>query len=137
MLSALLALAGGNALAMWAAPLTDQELIDASEVIVTGTLIGQSRVKTGATDLTLGVVSVEQVFKGGAGRVVLIALPGPERPISSSDITYKIGQSGLWFLRIRGADERGIYVADHPQRFVASDGAQRQIERLRKQIPAR
>ena len=130
------ALAAQDSLAMWTR-LTDQQLLDGSDVIVTGTLLGQTRVKSGTTDLTLGVVSVEQTFKGSATGVVLIALPGPDKPVSSTDITYKAGQSGLWFLRLRGADERGIYVADHPQRFVARQLAQPQIDWLRKSAPTR
>jgi hypothetical protein len=132
----LAAFAAESALAMWTR-LTDQQLLDGSDVIVTGTLIGQSRVKVGAADLTLGVVSVEQTFKGSVAGVVLIMLPGPDRPVSSSDIRFKVGQSGLWFLRLRGADERGIYVADHPQRFVAREHAQPQIDWLRKSASAR
>jgi hypothetical protein len=112
--------------------MSDAQLIERSDLVVTGTLIGHSAVRTSAEDLLLGVVQIDKVYKGAAETVALIVLPRPDRPISSSDVRFQIGQSGLWFLRLRKADERGIYLADHPQRFTASAQATTQIEALNK-----
>ncbi len=52
--------------------------------------------------------------------------------MSSTDITYKIGQKGLWFLRLLAPKSAAIYAADHPQRFVPFANAGPSIEAVRK-----
>jgi len=120
-----------EAMAMWAS-LSDQQLVQRSELIVVGTLIGFGRLQSGSLDLSIGVIQVDEVLKGQDSPIAFVALPTPEAPTSSTDISYKVGQVGLWYLRRRAASEQGIYLADHPQRFVPADQAQRAIAELRK-----
>ena len=37
-------------------------------------------------------------------------LPAAGRPLSSSDLTYRVGQSGLWFLRQSSPEESGLFL---------------------------
>lgn len=54
-----------------------------------------------------------------------------------SDLSWAPGDRGLWLLRVRPGAETGLYLADHPQRFVpAATGAAR-IETLRKALTRR
>lgn len=117
---------------MWAR-LTDSELVQQSDAIVIGEIIGQTEVLAApAIKLTLAVIRVDEVLKGDKHSiaVLLLELPSGESR-SSSDITYRRGQSGVWFLRLRSKSERGIYRADHPQRFQTIDEAAPLIKMLR------
>ena len=118
--------------AMWVR-LTDSELVQQSDAIVIGEIIGQTELVLAqpAIKLTLAVIRVAEVLKGDSrATVVLLELPsGGLR--SSSDITYRRGQSGIWFLRLRSKTERGVYLADHPQRFQTIDQAAPLIKMLR------
>lgn len=118
-----------NGLAMWV-QLSEQELSEGSDLIVTGTLTAEKRAQPGAG--AVGVIRVDQVLKGATVAEALLALPAADRPISSSDIVYRAGQAGLWYLRLQPASDRRVYLADHPQRFVPIDRAQQRIESLRK-----
>jgi len=132
LLCGFLLVVGLDAAAMWTR-LSDSELLERSDLVLTGTLIGQSSVRVAGEDLFLAVIKVDAVFKGAADlSVVFLVLPAPERPISSTDLQYRVGQSGLWFLRQRSAGERGLFLADHPQRFIPSEKASSRIEALRK-----
>jgi len=120
--------------AMWAR-LTDSELMQQSQSVVIGELIGQTELVLGrpATKLTLAVIRVNEVLKGDRhATVMLLELPSSELR-SSSDITYRPGQSGAWFLRLSSKAEHGIYLADHPQRFQTLDQAESLIKVLRNQ----
>ncbi len=100
---------------------TDADLVQASSLIVTAKLLGHTELSLNAPPikLNLGVLQVNEVIKGNpAQAVVLIELPAPEAPRSSSDLTYQTGQTGLWFLQTRTPQDAGIYRADHPQRFL-------------------
>ncbi len=122
--------------AMWVA-LTDTELIQQSDIIVIGELIGQTQVMLMACQerLSLGVLQVKEVLKGDkAQTLLLLELPSPEVPRASTDISYKKGQKGLWFLRVRNPGEIGIYLADHPQRFLAIEQMADQIEVFQKKL---
>jgi len=123
---------------MWAR-MSDAELLERSAIVVQGSLIGQSPIRTtSGEDLLLGVIKVDAVLKGpGTLTVVFLVLPAPGRPISSSDLVYRVGQSGLWFLRQRSEDETGIYLADHPQRFAPAGSASAQIKALQALLPKR
>jgi len=125
----LASLVAEGALAMWA-KYSDDELIRQSDLIVTGTLSGERRIEIEARQIRVGVIKVDRVFKGHSAAEVLLALPPADRPISSTDLVYRIGQSGLWYLRAQ-AGHAGVYLADHPQRFVPMAGAGSQIEALR------
>ena len=121
-----------SANAMWV-KLSDTELVEKSEVIITAELIGQTQVDINQAKFVVGVLKVEEVLKGDKDlAVILLALPSAESPRSSTDIFYKDGQKGLWLLRERKVKgESGIYLADHPQRFVSEKHAVAQIELIR------
>ena len=86
-------------------------------------MIGETRVAHW-DDLIIGVIRIDRVLKGDVTqKIALLALRRAEGPIISTQLNYQIGQQGLWFLRDRQPGEAGLYVADHPQRFVTDDGA--------------
>ena len=118
--------------AMWV-KLSDTELVEKSDVVITAELIGQTQVNINQATFVVGVLKVEEVLKGDQGQtIILLALPSAEGSRSSTDIFYKDGQKGLWFLRKRKVKgESGIYLADHPQRFVSEKHADAQIEIIR------
>jgi hypothetical protein len=121
--------------AMWA-KLTDSELLQKSDSIVIGEVIGQTELVLAlpATRLTLAVIRVDEVLKGDKrATVVLLETPSSAQPRSGSDILYGKGQSGVWFLRLRSKSESGVYRADHPQRFQSLNEAARLIKMLRDQ----
>ncbi len=103
--------------AAWAG-MTDQELINQSDVIVKATFIGETIVSLPGMPKPslLGVLKVEQVYKGESVDVILLSLPLRSPNVSvSTDILHTVGQNGLWFLRLSDGS-KGIYLADHPQR---------------------
>lgn len=121
--------------AMWAR-LTDSELVQQSDAIVIGEVIGHTDLVLSqpATRMTLAVVRVDEVLKGDRNAtVVLLEAPPGGQLRSSSDILYRNGQKGVWFLRLRSKTDSGVYRADHPQRFQAVDEAAVLIKMLRDQ----
>jgi hypothetical protein len=127
-----------NLMAMFAS-LTDAELLQNSSLIVEAEYLGQSEVRLGAqgSGASLGVLRVRDVLKGEVpGGVVLLAVPSPQRPVSGSDIVFKPGQSGWWFLRDASDGSKGVYLADHPQRFLAAGGDPARIASLKKALRA-
>lgn len=121
-----------TAVAMWA-KYTDAQLVQSSELIVIGEMIGQTQVTlTKEIKLNIGVLQVKEVLKGDKQKtsVVFLQLPTSGKMRSSTDISYKKGQKGLWFLRSR-PETKGIYLADHPQRFISME-AQQQIRNFRQ-----
>lgn len=121
--------------AMWV-KLSDSELIEKSDVIITAELIGQTQVDINRVKLVIGVLKVEEVLKGDKNQAVtLLALPSTEGPRSSTDILYKDGQKGLWFLREQKTESgTGIYLADHPQRFLSIEHSGDKIKALREML---
>jgi hypothetical protein len=118
---------------MWA-PLSDEELIRSSDLIVVGEWQGQVAFSAaGGTDMDVGVVLVDETWKGGAPAFVLVALPASRAPRSSSDPVFRRGDRGLWLLRSQPGS-KGLYLADHPQRFVSSGAGQQRIRQLRQLI---
>jgi hypothetical protein len=102
---------------------SDADLVDRSEVIVVAELIGHTQLTLAPSRAvtTYGVLQVREALKGAvpaSNALLLLEQPTPGGPISSSDIRYRVGQSGLWFLRVRTPGDVGPYLADHPQRFV-------------------
>lgn len=125
--------------ASWAR-MTDAELIAQSDVIVVGELVGETRVKLQSEreTLRLGVISVQEVLKGDPNQnIVLLVLPSQEGLRLSAEILYHKGQRGLWFLRLRSAKEVGLYVADHPQRFLSPTSEAQRIEAFRDALGKR
>lgn len=119
-----------RASAMWVA-LSDAELIAQSDAIVLGALTGSEPV----AGQVLGRIEVRAVLKGAAAaRVVHLAMAPAGVARSGSDIRYQAGQDGLWFLRLRNPAEPGIYLADHPQRFVPAARAQAQADAVRQAL---
>ncbi len=116
--------------ATWAG-MTDQELVNQSEVIVKATFIGKATVRFPETQKPrlLGVLKVEHIYKGEPVDVVLLDLPLRSPNVSvSTDIRHTVGQRGFWFLRSSPASE-GIFLADHPQRIWSLD-QQRKLKQL-------
>ncbi len=108
--------------ATWAG-MTDQELINQSDVIVKATFLGKTIVQFPGMPkkALLGVLKVEHVYKGEAADVILLSLPlRPPNVSVSTDILHVVGKNGLWFLRSNDASE-GTYLADHPQRIWSLD----------------
>jgi hypothetical protein len=121
----------GSAGAMFVG-LSDSELVEQSDLIVVGELIGRARIGApGGRVMLLGVIKVDETLKGDRDlTVVFIALPD-RRLMSSSDVPYSDGQRGLWYLYLRDVEEEGIFLADHPQRFMPIDEAAERIAALR------
>lgn len=119
--------------AMWV-KLSDIELVKQSDVIITAELIGNTQVTINQAKTAIGILKVEKVLKGDKNQtVILLALPSHEGPLKSDDIFYKTGQNGLWLLRERKTKgESGIYLADHPQRFLSVEYADDQKKRIQK-----
>ena len=117
------------------APIPDRDLVEKANLIVQAEYLGQTEVNLGpqGDSLWLGVLRVTEVLKGAAKEtVVLLAVRSPALPISSSDIVCRPGQTGLWLLAARPGGPKGVYVADHPQRFVPAPGGQARIDSLKK-----
>ena len=117
------------------AQFSEAELIARSEVIVVAELTGVTA-SPDRTAASFGVLLVEEVLRGAissSSNELLLMVPSPGGLRSSSDIFYRRGQRGLWFLRARtpGA-EGGPYLADHPQRFVSA--ADNRFEELRNTL---
>jgi hypothetical protein len=120
---------------MWAA-MSDEELLRVTDLAVFGRWVGQtSALKVGGQSPThdIGAIEVDEVLKGPQGlTLALVAAPAMQGPRSSTDILFRRGARGLWLLRKRSGPESGLYLADHPQRFVAESGNAQRIAALRK-----
>ncbi len=124
-----------SALAMFMG-VTEQQLLAQSSVVVVGELMGRAEIATadGAAPINLGVIRVERMLKGDPDTTILfLALPrrGP-MPRLSTDIDYRDGQRGLWFLHLRDPAQSGVFLADHPQRFVPINKAEERIPAVLK-----
>lgn len=116
-LAALLA-ATGLCHAMWAR-MTDAELQQHSALVVEGEWLGQGAWPGRADGRQLGAIAVSAALAGKAepGSLVFVARPPAGRPIADTDLSFRRGDRGLWFLkRAPGGDE--AYLVDHPQRFL-------------------
>lgn len=125
--------------AMWA-KLQDAELIAQSSVIVMAELIGETQITLPAQDtaLRLGVLQVTETLQGsGLPPFLLLVLPSATGLRSSTDIVYHSGQRGVWFLRPSPAAGHGLYLADHPQRFLSAAESQAQIATIRQLLTTR
>lgn len=135
---AVLALASSQGIAMFA-QMSDEELVRRSDLIVLGQWVGQSSLQTSAASerIEIGVVAIQEVLKGqGDQSIALVAIPSHDGPRSANDITYQRGAKGLWLLRQKPASA-GIYLADHPQRFIAEGKDNKRIEMIRTMLKPR
>lgn len=122
---------------MWAR-LSDDELVAGSDLIVLGEWLGETQVafESAAKGQGVGVIAVSQVLKGKAEPgFVLVQRPGVGALRSSSDLNFERGQRGMWLLRAKPGGAQGIYLADHPQRFVSESGDPGRIAALKRLIP--
>ena len=125
------------------AKMSDEELIRRSDLIVIGEWVGQSslRLANSSESMEVGAISISEVLKGSPGQsLVLVAIRASGAPRSGAEFSYRRGDKGLWLLRQhQESGANGIYLADHPQRFVPdTDGAERikDIRRLLKKLPS-
>lgn len=125
-----LLLAQPNALGMFV-KMSDEQLLDDSSVIVVAEFIGYSDLELGPAGRStrLGVLKRSVTLKGETTQTIfLIKLASPNAPISSTDLNYKSGDTGLWFLS--PTDVKGVFQCNHPQRFVSSAGSPERYEAL-------
>lgn len=115
--------------AMWA-PLTPENL-KASALIVRGEILAVSpiRLSPQLAPMAVAVLKVEQGIRGAADAVVLLVVPAPGAPLASDGVSVRVGQRGLWFLRLY-PDGEGLYLADHPQRFVPEAEVSQRLREL-------
>ena len=121
---------------MWAR-MTEDELLQRSDLIALGELVGTTRRQEPGRqeELLLGVIQVEEVLKGRLDLSrILLRLPSPGAPQVSTSLSYKQGQRGLWFLRAWKPEESPIYLADHPQRFLPIEQAAGLLDALRGKL---
>lgn len=133
-LGLLLLCCAGTSGAMWAA-LSDAELLRSSDLIVVGEWQGQTALTPGpggAATSVVGSIRVSEVLKGPEVGFALVALPSANGPLSGEDVRFRRGERGLWLLRLRPGSQ-GLYLADHPQRFVSEKQKHRVLE-LRQQL---
>jgi hypothetical protein len=119
--------------------MSDGELLQSSDLIVLGTWAGPAEIGLSAapaeTRLNLGAVVVDTVFKGPPGQTLaLVVVPAGDRPRRSTDLFYRPGDRGLWLLRSRPGVPSGLYLADHPQRFLPEATEAARIRTLRQAL---
>jgi hypothetical protein len=122
--------------AMWE-QLSRDQLIAASDLIGVGEVIGEAEItlSPGQQPVRLAILRIDEVLKGTkAESTVLLALPLPSAPRSSTDLLFRRGNRGLWFLRAGPPGTTGLYVADHPQRFIETDRATEELKLLRERL---
>lgn len=107
---------------MWA-PLSDEDLLKTSDVVVLGEWAGQAPMTSSGQPIgrDVGVILVKDIYRGlPTLTIVLVSVPRTSGPRSSEDIIYARGASGLWFLRKYPGGPLDLYAADHPTRFIDS-----------------
>ncbi len=134
-LLAALLLGGGDASAS-SARFTLPELIEHSDVIARGTLVGFERVPDpyDAGTIRAGIIRIDLLLKGPVelDRFRLI-LPQPGEPAAGASTDFRQGDTGLWFLRRVDASGQ-LYAADHPQRFVSTTSADQISDRVEAEL---
>lgn len=123
--------------ASWAG-MTMDELVDGSDIVIAGEVVDVRPAPAAEGEgIDIGTVSVKELLSGGlAGADVKVLFPSERGRIKTSvDISYKVGQSGVWFLRKKpvAKGQAAFYLADHPQRLMGME----QLETVRGFIKAR
>lgn len=117
------------------ATITPEELEQQSDLIIVGELIDEKIIHHPSIDseIKVGVIKRDETLKGkNQSETILLRLPllKAGMVLSSSDVTFTIGQTGLWYLEEIGTD---LFIADRPDRFVPQDLATDLISNLRCQ----
>ncbi len=101
---------------MWA-KMSLEDLIRSSDLVVLGTLETLGPQRHGRFEI--GKIRIEEVLVGRKDLTeAALLVPASDRDIrSSTDLTHREGQRGLWFLRLQPGSEDMFYLADHPQRW--------------------
>ncbi len=102
--------------AKWAR-LSNEELIERSQLIVAATLVAGEDGSFELQGMPVAILRAIRIYRGQAdGTQIYLKLLPKGKPISSSDLVYRSGQSGIWFLK-ESEYGSGIFYIDHPQRF--------------------
>lgn len=120
------------------AKMSDEELIRRSDLIVIGEWVGQSslRLANSSESMEVGAISISEVLKGSPDQsLALVAVRASSAPRSGAEISYRRGDKGLWLLRQhQDSGANGIYLADHPQRFIPDTGGAERIKEIRRAL---
>ncbi len=101
--------------------ITDEKLVEQSDIIVTGEITEVAQGGKGRADKSIATIKVNSVLKGEKDlKTVKLAYPSENRSMRrSTDIFYKKGQKGIWLLK--KAVDKDYYVARYPGRFKPID----------------
>ena len=120
-------LAGTGGAAIWV-PMTLQELVAQSPLIVVGEIVAVSEQPAGAHDVARIRID-ELLLATPPARGLLEAhllIPSGNRGLASSDaVFYKVGQRGIWFLRRDPASKDDVYPGRSPAPLEADRRARR------------
>jgi hypothetical protein len=107
------------ALALWA-PLDDNTLLNASDLIVEATLAEFRALKPiqNTPPMRVAILQVVSVYKGDASAQISLIVAAETPLLRSDQITLSIGQTGFWFLE-RSTQFPELFQFNHPQRFWA------------------
>jgi len=120
------------------AKMSDEELIRRSDLIVIGEWVGHAslRLANSSEPMEVGAISISEVLKGSPDQsLALVAVRASGAPRSGAEINYRRGDKGLWLLRQhQESGAKGIYLADHPQRFIPDTGGAERIKEIRRTL---
>jgi len=100
--------------------MTECELINQSILIVQAEFIGTTELHLSDNNMVInpGVLRITERYKGdNTPNVILVDQPKVSGLVSSSDLFFKQGQTGIWFLTKGVHSASDIYYANNPQRF--------------------
>lgn len=99
--------------------MTEAELQQQSAIIVEGEWTGLAPGPGRSDGAQLGTITVARTLSGTvAGSEVKVLRPPAGRPVSSSDLEFRRGDRGLWFLKAAPGEAKAVFIVDHPQRFL-------------------
>ena len=108
-------------------PMTNDQLLQKSELIVVGKVVWVENGKVSTTSKDKASILVQEVWKGNKSTMMApLAFPGRNKGYltwsgsfqstrTSDDIFFDIDQEGIWFLKYDSKTES--YIIDHPARF--------------------